>query len=134
MSKAAKALPYLKKPCVTVVKLLCGSNVLLINTKCDLPRNERICELCDLNKVEDNIHFMFHCPKWSGMRKCIEDTIKLAMSEETYCYWSALSEEMKMFIALGLDYPFPLADLQAIRYIYCVNIHKMYKARKSMFK
>ncbi len=33
------------------------------------PRENRICTLCDLNRVEDTIHFMFECPKYVDHRK-----------------------------------------------------------------
>ena len=130
--KAVKALPYLKKSCATIVKLLCGSNVLLVNTQCNLPRNERLCNLCDYNEVEDSLHFILRCPRWSGIRLAIDETIRLAISNESFTHWSGLPDTIKLYIALGLEYPFPLTDLQALRYIYCVNIHRMYRARKSI--
>ena len=130
--KAVKALPYLKKSCVTIVKLLCGSNVLLVNTLCNLPRNERLCNLCDHNVVEDCLHFIFHCPRWSCIRLAIDESARVAISSESYAHWNELPDRMKLYIALGLEYPLPLSDLQALRYIYCVNIHRMYRARKSI--
>ena len=33
------------------------------------PRNERLCLLCNMNKVEDEFHFMFICPKYSILRR-----------------------------------------------------------------
>ena len=129
--KAAKALPYLKQSCVSVVKLLCGSNVLLVNTQCNLPRYERICNLCNCNEVEDNLHFIFHCPRWGAIRAGMEASIRLAISQESYEYWCELPTNIKLYKALGLDYPFPLMDLQALRYICCVNIHRMYRARRT---
>ena len=29
---------------------------------------ERLCEMCDLNKIEDEQHFLCECPKYSGLR------------------------------------------------------------------
>ena len=33
-----------------------------------LPRGERICKYCSLDRVEDEIHFLFECPLYSASR------------------------------------------------------------------
>ncbi len=33
-----------------------------------IPREQRICVLCDLGVVEDEFHFPFHCPVYSDLR------------------------------------------------------------------
>ena len=35
----------------------------------DIPREERLCKLCDLNKVEDEEHFISECPAYTHIRK-----------------------------------------------------------------
>ena len=34
-----------------------------------IPREERICNLCNSNETEDEIHFLFHCSRYEILRK-----------------------------------------------------------------
>ena len=34
-----------------------------------IPEEQRLCVLCDLGVVEDEIHFVFHCPLYNDVRK-----------------------------------------------------------------
>ena len=34
-----------------------------------IPREERICNLCNSNETEDDIHFLFHCSRYEILRK-----------------------------------------------------------------
>lgn len=40
-----------------------------------LPRNERICEKCNLKLVEDEFHCLMVCPKWDGIRKTLIEVV-----------------------------------------------------------
>ena len=35
----------------------------------DTPRDKRFYPVCDSNEIEDEIHFLFHCPKYSSNTK-----------------------------------------------------------------
>ena len=34
----------------------------------NVPRNERICNFCNCNKIEDETHFLLDCPAYSQVR------------------------------------------------------------------
>ena len=54
-----------------VSKMAGSSHKLRVETgrHLDIPREERICKLCDLNKVEDEEHFISECPAYSNVRR-----------------------------------------------------------------
>ena len=54
-----------------VVKLRISAHQLLIETgrHRNIPRNERICELCDKNELEDEFHFLLVCPAYKELRQ-----------------------------------------------------------------
>ena len=55
-----------------ISKMLCVSHNLEIETgrwKPDTPRENRICQLCPLGKVEDEVHFIAECPTYGEIRK-----------------------------------------------------------------
>ena len=33
-----------------------------------IPREERLCNLCNSNKIEDETHFLLYCPRYSSIR------------------------------------------------------------------
>ena len=39
------------------------------HSKPKIPREERICNLCNSNEIEDEIHFLFHCSTNEILRK-----------------------------------------------------------------
>jgi hypothetical protein len=53
-----------------IAKFLCASHKLQVETgrHLDIPRENRICKLCTLNKVEDEEHFILECPAYSKIR------------------------------------------------------------------
>ena len=34
-----------------------------------IPREQRLCPLCDIDKVEDELHILFDCPRYCELRK-----------------------------------------------------------------
>ena len=54
------------------VKLRISNHSLLIETKryCSfkVPREQRICQFCKLNEVEDEMHFLFRCTAYTDIR------------------------------------------------------------------
>lgn len=42
-----------------------------------MPVEERLCEFCDLKKVEDEFHFLCECKLYADVRKTYFDTVKL---------------------------------------------------------
>ena len=53
-----------------ISKFLCVSHKLKIETgrHLNVPREERICELCTLNNIEDEEHFITKCPAYATLR------------------------------------------------------------------
>ena len=41
-----------------------------------IPRAERLCNICDLNLLEDEIHFVFVCPRYVVPRKLLFDKVE----------------------------------------------------------
>ena len=61
-----------------ISKFLCVSHKLNVETgrHQQIPREERICQLCTLKKVEDEEHFICECPAYSEIRKeCLGENI-----------------------------------------------------------
>ena len=56
-----------------ISKFLCSNHKLRIETERHNnpipPREERICKLCDMNKVEDETHFILECPRYNQIRR-----------------------------------------------------------------
>ena len=54
----------------SLVKLRISSHKLRIETgRYDkLPRDQRLCSLCNCNKIEDETHFLLDCPSYSSIR------------------------------------------------------------------
>ena len=54
-----------------ISKLMCSSHTLRIETgrHQNISRDERICHLCDLNKIEDEDHFILECPTYNQIRQ-----------------------------------------------------------------
>ena len=50
-----------------LVKLLIGNHELMMESgRYDqIPRENRLCPSCNFNEIEDEIHFLFSCPKYS---------------------------------------------------------------------
>ena len=61
----------------TLVKLRIGNHKLGIETGRydNNPRCERLCSLCDINEIEDEIHFLFRCSKYSTIRNAFYNKI-----------------------------------------------------------
>ncbi len=54
-------------------------------------REDRICTLCDLNSVEDQLHFLFHCPLYSINRNELYQKARIAITD-----WDTLSDTDKL--------------------------------------
>ena len=52
------------------MKLRIGSHKLRIETGRydNIPRDERLCNLCNCNRIEDETHFLLDCPSFSSIR------------------------------------------------------------------
>ena len=51
-------------------RLLCSGHSLTIETgrRINIPRHERVCNLCNLGEVEDEVHFILKCPTLQQLR------------------------------------------------------------------
>ena len=125
----AKAQPYLKRTCITVVNLFCGNSVLAQYKNTTAPRVERLCKLCDLREVEDTLHFIHQCPHFSVQRYALLSNIRSGLSEEGRIQWDDLGVTLRAYIILGMDFPLPTDDLLHIRIQSCISLHSMYNDR-----
>ena len=69
----------------TLVKLRIGNHKLEIETGRydNTSRCERLCSLCDMNEIEDEIHFLFRCSKYSTIRNAFYN--KIVIKSLTRC-------------------------------------------------
>ncbi len=125
----SKSLPYLKRPCVTVVRILSGSNVLAVVKETAIPHNERLCRQCDQGVIENEEHFLLECDAFQGPRNAMLKCITRGLSVEGSHAWNRLSCIMKMYILLGMEYPLSVKDLWLVRIISCIWVDKMYRLR-----
>ena len=62
------------------VKLRISNHSLLVETKRysrpKIPRENRICEFCHLNEVEDETYLLFYCPQYTNFRDAFMDKMK----------------------------------------------------------
>ena len=128
----AKSLPFLKRPCCTMIRLLCGSNVLAVYKRCEIAREERVCKNCTYGDIENVLHFVMQCPKFTNYRQDLLYLIESSLSCESTQIWERLSDQMKLFIIFGLQFPFKREELYLINYFSCIVLHKMYIARRSL--
>ena len=128
----AKMYPFLKKPCCTMLRLLCGSNRLAVNMDTSLPRNQRLCIYCNLGAVEDLFHFVFECPRFVDIRDKLCHLINNNISMESNRSLCKLSDYMKFLIFVGLEFPLQGCDIWFIRYYSCIYLNNMYIKRKSL--
>ena len=59
-------MPYIKKHAVTRARL--GSAPIRADLELGIPYNERICQRCNQGVVDDESHWLFHCPALSHIR------------------------------------------------------------------
>ena len=66
------------------VKLRISNYSLLVETKRysrpKIPRENRICELCHLNEVEDETHLLFYCPQYTTFRDAFMGKMKAILN------------------------------------------------------
>ena len=54
-------------------------------------RPDRLCTMCTNNVLEDEIHYFFHCPKYSDIRKNLENNIKNSYENDINKYINIMS-------------------------------------------
>ena len=72
---------------ISLSKLRCSAHNLLVETgrHSNLDYENRICRLCNLNKIEDEFHFVTECPFYSDIRNTHMPTLlNTNMSLETF--------------------------------------------------
>ena len=66
-----------------LAKLCCGVLPLRVDT-CgfsSIALDERICEFCQLNEVEDELHFICKCTMYNDLRQNLYDTVQTQFEE-----------------------------------------------------
>ena len=124
-----KIYPKCKRPCITMTKLLCGTNCLAVNKNVHLDRQLRLCSMCNLDEIEDTHHFILNCRAYTDLRHCLFETLHVEMSESGFQIVSNLSRQILLLVLLGLEIPIQYEDLVMLRYITCIHVHKMYQLR-----
>ena len=127
--KLVQTMPKLKGPCITTVRLLCGTSSLRVHCDTHIPRETRLCTLCNAEEVEDTYHFLMTCDVFSGYRQEMLTSISQGVTTNTMNELCQLSDLMLFYIFMGLEYPICTDDLFTIRSICCITIHRMYSLR-----
>ena len=125
----AKELPYLKHVCIVMVKLLCGTSVLASYKNVTVPKLERVCKCCGQGVVEDLHHFVFSCPSFEEYRFNMFTSIMEGLSINGQGLWRNLSEYIKLYLLMGMDYPLSHVDICHVRIQSCIWLHKAYTKR-----
>ena len=89
-----KIYPKCKKPYITMLKLLCGSNVLAVNTQHDVERKDRNCKICT-DEIEDLYHFIMICPMNCDIRSSLFRCLKSEIGNESYYSITVLNDVWK---------------------------------------
>ena len=119
----------LKKSCITMMRLIAGCSQLRIDCDTHLPRNERVCMMCDLGEIEDLFHMVIGCTYYNGLRKEMFERLENCLSPETYNSFERLPLKVMFYILLGMSFCFPFSDLWTLRVISCQGVRKMYEHR-----
>ena len=114
-----------------IIRLLVGCNALDVYSKTSIPREQRICLLCNSGAIEDTAHFVMYCTFNRVPRKLLYEKIKSLVTGDVFIQFTSLSYTMQLYILLGMEYPFSSDSLQAIRISSCRYITWMYKRRNS---
>ncbi len=78
---------------LSILRLSCHSLQIEVGRYKKIPRENRICNLCTLNKVEDEKHFIF-CPLYEPLRKDFFNTLD-SFDNST---WQRCNNEMERFL------------------------------------
>ena len=70
----------------------------LVDTPCNIPRNERICKNCTNQEIEDETHFLTRCPKFSEERDDLFNSISAKVKNFTN-----LSDKNKLIWLLNCE-------------------------------
>ena len=125
-------LPYLKKYCITMVKLLCGVSNLACDILGDINPYQRRCTQCEEGVEETVYHFIMSCPLNTVKRSILFRDICSALSDQNVRVFNDFSDTIKFYIVMGLDFPFSHEELLEIRKISCINVNKMYSKREKL--
>jgi hypothetical protein len=93
-----------------ITKLRISSHRLKIETGryLKLEANKRLCNKCDLNKIEDEIHFLLECPSTSTDRQVLIDMINNNCNNFQYLnlsdFWLLNCESIDILKQLGYSF------------------------------
>ena len=94
----------------TLVKLRISSHKLRIETGRydNIPRDERLCNLCNCNRIEDETHFLLDCPSFSSIREMffskLESKIPFLLLQSHETVLSNLMNSTDYFINIQLNF------------------------------
>ena len=106
----SKTFPFLKRPCITMVTLLCGCSILARYKSNEIPREQRVCQMCNRDEVEDIVHFLLYCPRFVRKRECLFSSIEMGLSYSALNIWNDLSPQVKVNVMLGMEFTFSCED------------------------
>ena len=98
---------YEQRRSITKFRISCHKLKVETGRYCGIPCEERICTSCSLNEVEDEIHFLFRCPKYENERQNMLYTINKScapfdnLSVIDKLFWLMNSEDKDVLIAVG---------------------------------
>ena len=132
--KLAGEYPARVYKCRLMIKLVTGMNALNVYSNTSVSRNKRMCTLCDIDDVESVCHFVLRCSFNAILRESMFDMIERSISNEAYHTFISLSENIKLYVMLGMDYPFQSKDIKYIQIISADYVWLMYhKRNKHMY-
>jgi len=120
------------------LKLRCGALPLMmrVGAEMDIPRESRICLMCDEKQVEDACHFVSACPHFADMRRqCLERVeTKLGAVPAPQLRNAIESSDPELFLGDRLLAGLPQDVEQAVDTVICDFLKVAWRRRQQLWK
>ena len=104
-----------------ITKFITSSHYLEIEKgrHCDKPREDRICQACDLKTPEDESHFLLHCPAYADTRKEYLPPINLATDGIAQVFMASCPSKISQYLKAALDIRDKLVNFKVTKLSLC---------------
>ena len=89
------------RKCVSRLRLVSHSLLIEVGRHLNIPKNNRICQFCTRNEIDDEHHYVLRCPRFHDLRK--ELLPKMYIENPTALSFCKLmkSKDVKILYNLG---------------------------------
>ena len=100
----------LKYACSIMLKIISGCSLLRLDRDTNIPRDERICLMCNVNSVEDAYHVVMECSYYDDIRTTLFIDLERHLSSVTFKHFIELPIMIRFYILMGMDYTSRFVD------------------------